>query len=87
MAATAATGCDLTDIDPAELFTELPSRFVLATPNPEELCARAAASGVPSAVLGRAGGDRFSLGALVDLPVAAVGEADERNLALALGEG
>ncbi len=72
--------------DPAELFTELPSRFVVATARPDELAARAGALGIPIAVLGQAGGDRLVLEGLVDLPVAALGEAAERNLAGALGD-
>jgi phosphoribosylformylglycinamidine synthase len=86
MAAAAGTGCVLGPADPAELFTELPSRFVLASARPDELAARADALGIPNAVLGRAGGDRFVLEGLVDLPVAALGEAAERNLAGALGD-
>ena len=35
-----------------ELFTELPSRFVVATADADELCARAGALGIPAAVLG-----------------------------------
>jgi hypothetical protein len=72
--------------DAAELFTELPSRFVVATSSADDLCARAATLGVPTTVLGRAGGERVTLGALLDLPVAALSEAHEGNLALALGE-
>jgi len=86
MAAAAATGCVLEASDGAELFTELPSRFVLATADPDGLCARAAALGIPAVVLGRAGGDRFTLGGLVDLPLDALREAEEGNLARALGE-
>ena len=86
MAAAAGTGCVLGRVDPAELFTELPSRFVLATARPDELAARAVALGIPNAVLGQAGGDRFVVDGLVDLPVAALGEAAERNLAGVLGE-
>jgi phosphoribosylformylglycinamidine (FGAM) synthase-like enzyme len=86
MAAAAGTGCTVTLEDAAELFTELPSRFVVATGAPDELCARAAALGVPTVVLGQAGGDRVALGGLLDLPVAALSEAHEGNLALALGE-
>ena len=55
-------------------------------PTPTTLCARAAALGIPAAVLGRAGGDRFTLGGLVDLPLDALREAEEGNLARALGE-
>ncbi len=71
---------------PAELFTELPSRFVVATARPDELRARAAAAGVGASVLGRAEGDRLVLGDLVDLPLTAVREAFEGNLTKALGE-
>jgi phosphoribosylformylglycinamidine synthase len=89
MTAAAGTGCTVDPVDladPAELFTELPSRFVLATAAPDDLCARAGALGIPTTVLGRAGGDRVTMGTLVDLPVAALAEAHEGNLALALGE-
>ena len=71
---------------PAELFTELPSRFVAASAMPEELCARAAALDILAHVLGRAGGDRFSVGELVDLPLEALRAAHEGNLAALLGE-
>ncbi len=86
MAARAGEGCTLDVDDPAELFSELPSRFVVATAAPDELAARAADLGIPTVVLGRAGGERFVLGGLVDLPVGAVQAAHEGNLALALGD-
>ena len=86
MAAAAGTGCTLELDDAAELFTEVPSRFVVATGDPDELCRLTAASGIPAAVLGPAGGARFTLGGLVDLPIEALREAHEGNLALALGE-
>jgi phosphoribosylformylglycinamidine synthase len=86
MAAAAGTGCTLELDEAAELFTELPSRFVVATGDPGALCRRAAASGIPAAVLGPAGGARFTLGSLVDLPVEALREAHDGNLARALGE-
>jgi phosphoribosylformylglycinamidine synthase len=87
MAAQSPVGCVL-DVAarPAELFTELPSRFLLATPRPDELCARAEAAGVAAAVLGRAHGDRLTLGDWVDLPLTAVREAFEGNLTRALGD-
>ncbi len=53
---------------------------------PTSCCRRAAAGGIPAAVLGPAGGARCTLGGLVDLPVDALREAHEGNLALALGE-
>jgi phosphoribosylformylglycinamidine synthase len=89
MAAHAGTGCILEVAGAAELFTELPSRFVVATAAPEELCARAAEAGVPAAVLGRAGGTRLVLGDafdLVDLPLDDVRAAYEGNLTSALAE-
>jgi phosphoribosylformylglycinamidine synthase len=87
MAAASGIGCAVDAVrDPSELFTELPSRFVVATSAPDDLCSRAAASGVPTVVLGRAGGERVSVGPLLDLALGAVSEAYEGNLALALGE-
>jgi phosphoribosylformylglycinamidine synthase len=86
MAAAAGRGCVVEVTEPAELFTELPSRFVVATGDADALCARAAALGIPAVVLGRAGGDRVVLGGLVDLPLDAVAAAEEGNLAVALGE-
>jgi phosphoribosylformylglycinamidine synthase len=86
MAVAAGTGCVAALGDPAELYTELPSRFVVATTKPDELGARAAALGIPCVVLGRAGGADFVLGDLVDLPLAALAEAHEGNLARLLGD-
>jgi phosphoribosylformylglycinamidine synthase len=86
MAAAAGSGCTLDIGESAELFTELPSRFVVATADPDEVCRRAAADGIPAAVLGPAGGARCTLGGLIDLPVDALSRAHEGNLALALGE-
>jgi len=59
---------------------------VVATAMPEELCARAENLGIPAFVLGRAGGDRFAVGELVDLPLEALTEAHEGNLARLLGD-
>jgi phosphoribosylformylglycinamidine synthase len=86
MAAAAGVGCAVALDDSAELFTELPSRFVMTSTRPDELCERAEALGIPAAKVGRAGGDRFCLGDLVDLPLDALCEAHEGNLARMLGE-
>ncbi len=86
MAVAAGTGCTVAVADPAELFCELPSRFVAATSLPDELCARAEALGIPAAVVGRATGNRFSLGELVDLELGALAGAHEGNLARSLGD-
>jgi phosphoribosylformylglycinamidine synthase subunit PurL len=86
MAVASGSGCAVALDNPAELFTELPSRFVVATNLPEELCARAENLGVPAFVLGRAGGDRFAVGELIDLPFESVREAHEGKLAQLLGD-
>ena len=86
MAAAGGTGCAVALEDPAELFTELPSRFVVATTEPDELAARAKSLGIPCSVLGRAGGDRVTLGNLIDLALDSVRQAYEGNLADLLGD-
>jgi len=68
----------------AELFTELPSRMVVATTRPDEVLARAAGAAVPAAVLGWAGGDRLVIGGLVDVALTEVTEAWAGALPLAL---
>jgi phosphoribosylformylglycinamidine synthase len=86
MAAAGDVGCSLELSDAAELFCELPSRFVLSTADPEALCALAGSRGIPAATLGRVGGDRFTLGSLVEMPLEALVEAHEGNLAALLGD-
>jgi phosphoribosylformylglycinamidine synthase len=86
MAAASGSGCTLDLQEPAELFTELPSRFVVATADPDALCEQAAAAGVPAAVLGRAGGERVALGRLVDVAVSALRTAYDGKLAEELGD-
>ena len=86
MAVAASTGCSVDIDDAAELFTELPSRFVVATGGPDDLCARAAQLGVPAAVLGPAAGDRVHTGHPARPPRWRSARAHEGNLAVALGE-
>jgi phosphoribosylformylglycinamidine synthase len=86
MAAASGVGCTLSLDDAAELFTELPSRFVVATAHPESLCAEAAAAGVPCAELGRAGGERLVVGGLVDVAVSSLHEAYDGSLPRELGD-
>jgi phosphoribosylformylglycinamidine synthase subunit PurL len=90
MAAEAGTGLRVAPevlSDAAELFTELPSRFVVATADPDALCAAAGAAGIPAAVLGLAGGGRLTLGDLADVALDELRDAYEGNLARSLGEG
>jgi phosphoribosylformylglycinamidine synthase subunit PurL len=69
-----------------ELFTELPSRVVVATSRPAEVIERAARGGVPATVLGRCGGDRLGLWGLADLALEQVKNAWSETLPVALGE-
>ncbi|MGP0029882.1 MAG: phosphoribosylformylglycinamidine synthase subunit PurL [Acidimicrobiales bacterium] len=86
MAVAGGFGCFVDLADGAEVFCELPSRFVMATNMPDELHERAAAVGLAVELVGRVIGDRFGLGDVVDLPLAALAEAYEGNLARALGD-
>ncbi len=91
MALSSATGARLGSLaGHAELFTELPSRVVVATSRPDAVLDRAARAGVPAEVLGVAGGDRLVVEGLaeglVDLPVDRLTGAWARALPDALGE-
>jgi len=68
MAVRAGVGCTLSVLDGhAELFTEHPSRFLVASMCPDDVLGRAASQQVPAKVLGRAGGDRLVMEGLVDV--------------------
>ncbi len=56
--------------DHHELFSEAPSRVVVCTTDSHALLSRAADAGVGFRVLGTAGGDRITIGDLVDLDLA-----------------
>jgi phosphoribosylformylglycinamidine synthase len=86
MACASGLGAQVELAEAAELFTELPSRLVVATDDPEALCGSAAARGVATAVLGRAGGERLVAGALLDVAVDALRAAYEGNLPAILGD-
>jgi phosphoribosylformylglycinamidine synthase subunit PurL len=86
MAVASGSGCAVALEDPSELFTELASRFVVATTMPDELCSRAENLGIATFILGRAGGDRMVAGDLLDLPLEALRQAHEGNLAQLLGD-
>ncbi len=68
------------------IFGEAPSRFVVASDDPEAVLERAAAAGVGARLLGLAGGDRLVLGSRVDLAVAELEAAWRERLPAALGE-
>jgi phosphoribosylformylglycinamidine synthase subunit PurL len=52
-----------------ELFCELPSRFLVATRDPDAVAFAAHAAGVPVGVLGTATGDRLLVGGLLDVAI------------------
>jgi phosphoribosylformylglycinamidine synthase len=52
-----------------ELFSEAPSRFVVATHRPSEVVDRAASLGVRASVLGRAGGPSLVVAGLLEVAV------------------
>ena len=70
MAASTLVGASLEELAAhGELFSEFPGRFVMATRDPDAFVARAAAAGVATVVLGRAGGARLRIGATLDVAV------------------
>jgi phosphoribosylformylglycinamidine synthase II len=86
MAVAGGTGVRVRGVDGhEELFTELPSRFVVGTSRLDDVLARAARDGVPAAVLGRAGGERIVVEDLVDLPVDETAARSARSLEHRLG--
>jgi phosphoribosylformylglycinamidine synthase subunit PurL len=58
-----------------ELFCELPSRFVVATRDPDAVAFAAHAAGVPVGVLGTASGDRLGIEGLLDVSVGELRDA------------
>ena len=62
IASASVVGVRVEDVEAAELFSEFPGRYVVATGDPEGLLARARAAGVAAEVLGVAGGERFHVG-------------------------
>jgi phosphoribosylformylglycinamidine synthase len=61
----------------ALLFGEDQARYLIATPEPETVIARALQAGVPVAPVGRAGGRSFASGDLFDIPLAVLREVNE----------
>ncbi|HXQ44811.1 MAG TPA: phosphoribosylformylglycinamidine synthase subunit PurL [Acidimicrobiales bacterium] len=80
-------GCVVEHVDShAQLFSESPGRVVVGTTDPHEVLARAAASGIPARMLGRAGGERLVVDGLVDVSVADATSAWRDALPGALGQ-
>jgi phosphoribosylformylglycinamidine synthase II len=93
MAVASEVGVDVQpsdEVDHVWLFAESPGRFVLcvdddALDEVERRCARDA--GVPGQVVGSAGGDRITIGKLVDLSLDEAIDAWRRRLPDLLGQG
>lgn len=61
-------GCEVDGVDGyAELFCELPSRFLVSSARPQEVLDHARSKGVSATVLGLATGDRLVVKGLIDL--------------------
>jgi phosphoribosylformylglycinamidine synthase len=91
-ALSAEVGCTVddrsghADWDHERLFSEAPSRVVVATDRPDEVRAMADTAGVAARVIGRAGGQRITVGGIVDVSVEEARSAWRRALPEALGE-
>ncbi len=62
IAAASGVGLRAEDVESAELFSEFPGRYVVATNDPEALARRAREAGVEVSVLGTVGGERLRIG-------------------------
>jgi len=68
----------------AELFSEFPGRFVIATRDADAFVSRALTAGVPVTLLGTVGGSSVHLGGVVNIDVAEITTRREGALAEAL---
>jgi phosphoribosylformylglycinamidine synthase II len=85
MAAVTSIGAVLDEFEThGELFSEFPGRFVMATSDVEAFTQRAAAAGVPVAVLGTCGGDALVIGSTINLSVEEISARREGALVDAL---
>jgi phosphoribosylformylglycinamidine synthase len=86
MVAATGIGAEIVELEGhAELFSEFPGRFVMATSDVEAFQARARAAGVSSTRLGMSGGDRLRVGSMIDLPVTQIAARRRDALEDALG--
>ncbi|MGB8179290.1 MAG: phosphoribosylformylglycinamidine synthase subunit PurL [Acidimicrobiales bacterium] len=85
MVAVSGLGATVDELEGhGELFSEFPGRFIVATKDPADFHLRAAATGVPVAVLGVVGGDRLTIGTTIDLAVRAIAQRRSGALVEAL---
>ncbi len=87
MALRSAVGCRVDSIvSHAELFSELPSRILVASVVPDEVIERARTAGVEATVLGVARGDELVVDGLLRLGLAELSAAFTGAIPRALGE-
>ncbi|MGC2485265.1 MAG: phosphoribosylformylglycinamidine synthase subunit PurL [Acidimicrobiales bacterium] len=85
MAAATRRGVDARHIAThGEMFAEFPGRFVAATSDAAAVVSRAEAAGVSAQVIGVVGGDRVTIGSLIDISVDEVAARREGALGDAL---
>jgi phosphoribosylformylglycinamidine synthase II len=70
----------------AELFSEAPSRAIVASEHPDDVLARAERAQVPATVIGRAGGSRLVVDGVLSLGLAELARAFTGAIPRALGE-
>ena len=86
MVAATGIGAEIVELEGhAELFSEFPGRFVMATSDVEAFQSRARAAGVSSTRLGMSGGEHFRVGSMIDLPVTQIAARRRDALEDALG--
>ena len=85
VAAASGVGVRVSVDGAAELFTEAPGRFLVATADAMSFVARAAALGVDAEVVGVAEGDALVVDGLLNVPVAELGARLAGALPEALG--
>ncbi len=87
MVAVTGLGADLGALEGhAELFSEFPGRFVMATSDLAAFSARASRAGVAVVALGSVGGDRLRIGSEIDLSVTDISSRRTDALEDALSE-
>ena len=86
MAAATGIGAEVIELEGhAELFSEFPGRFVMATSDLGAFQARADAAGVSTTRLGTSGGERLRVGSMIDLSVTRIASTRRDALEDALG--
>jgi phosphoribosylformylglycinamidine synthase II len=86
MTAVAGVGASVKELDShAELFSEFPGRFVVATSDVDAFADRAGAARVPLFELGVVTGNRLIIGSMIDLSVAEIAARRRGALEDALG--